>query len=197
MANILANSISNKPHLSYFDEMIKQRFNILDYSNVLINLVDNSSVEALPFLFRQFNILGYKGLRFVTTESEKRELIKRAIELHRYKGTFWSIRESLKLIGVNDCELVRGTYVFMYDGKFKYNATQGFTQNSWATFSVKINSASFTSITTPILNDLVNIINEYKSCRSKLVSIIFKGSLYNAVNLYNGSITYSAEIYEV
>ena len=195
MANILASSIANKPHLAAFDSMIEARFAEIDFSPVIMNLIDNSPVNSLPYLLSQFDVLGYKGLRFTSTESEQRDLIKKAIELHRFKGTPWSVKEALKLIGITDCEFLIGTYTFYLDGDKLCDGTNGYAQSSWATFSVKINAATFSVITTQIVNDIVALVLEYKNARSKLVSIIGFGLTYNGVAYCDG--TYYGDTSEV
>lgn len=197
MDNLLANSIRNKPHLAAFDEMMADRFSNIDYSNTLMNLIDTCSVDALPYLAKQFNVLGYKGLRFATTEQERRDLIKKAIELQKYKGTEWSIKEALKIIGINECEFIIGTYQLKYDGTFQYNGLHGYAQNSWATFTLNILDATFTTITTQLLEDIVNIVNEYKSTRSKMVAVSYKLLKYDGTFKYDGTIQYNSEIHYI
>jgi phage tail P2-like protein len=53
--------------------------------------------------------LGYKGWKLANTEDDKRSLIKKAIELHRYKGTVWAVKEAMKSIGFTDAVLIEHT----------------------------------------------------------------------------------------
>ncbi|MFT2543454.1 phage tail protein, partial [Escherichia coli] len=50
-----------------------------------------------------------------------RMLIKAAIELHRYKGTPWSIREVIRRFGFGEVDLIEGTGRLSYDGNRSYN----------------------------------------------------------------------------
>lgn len=62
-------------------------------------LVDAS---ALPALAEQFHVQGLEGWLFTTDEREKRELIKQAIELHKYKGTIWAVRRVLEILSLRN-----------------------------------------------------------------------------------------------
>lgn len=190
MANILASSIKNKTHLATFDAMVEQRFADIDFSPVLMNLVDTCASNALPYLLNQFDVLGYKGLRFATTESEQRELLKKSIELHRYKGTPWSIKEALKLIGINAVEIIKVTTSMYYDGFSYYNCTNGYVAINWANFSLKVSTTVFASIDTQIKNDIIALVSEYKNERSKFVSIVTDSNTYNGAITYNGAENY-------
>ncbi|HSA05864.1 MAG TPA: phage tail protein I [Candidatus Gastranaerophilales bacterium] len=90
------NDISSKA----FDELLS-RFNSLDTNKLLVYLVDTVDASALPHLAEQFHILGNEGWLFASAEQEKRELIKNAIELHRYKGTKYALRKVLEILNLN------------------------------------------------------------------------------------------------
>lgn len=73
------------------------RFQALDLHPILIYDIDNVDESALPALGEQFHIMGNEGWSFVETEQQKRDLIKKSIELHRYKGTAWAVEESIRI----------------------------------------------------------------------------------------------------
>ena len=83
-----------------FDDLFS-RFNSLDTDRLLVYLVDSVDSSALPHLAEQFHIMGNEGWLFAKTEQEKRELIKNAIELHRYKGTKYSLEKVLEILNLN------------------------------------------------------------------------------------------------
>src|SRR6266542_3315651 len=99
---ILADSIAHVPHLAAFDLLVKKRFSELELDRLLVYIIDTVNSDAIPFLARQFDVLGFKGFRLATSETEQREIIKKSIELHRYKGTLWAVREALTAIGFGD-----------------------------------------------------------------------------------------------
>ena len=103
-------------------------------------------------LGEQFDVMGYKGWNLCNSDTERRALIKRAIELHRYKGTKWAVQEALKSIGFEDIKITEHV------------------NGHWARFSldvdnetVVIDSAGFTKI--------IAMVEEYKNVRSVLDSV--------------------------
>ncbi|WP_432712585.1 phage tail protein I [Pedobacter sp.] len=163
MSNILASSIRDVPHFVAFDTLAKHRLDSIQIDQLLIYIIDTVDAAALPFLAKQFDVLGYKGMRLATTEAEQREVIKRAIELKRRAGTVWAVKEALKTIGYPDAVLVEGAE----DG-----------QNGWATFRIELDGGDNT-ISATAIDELVKMVNEYKNVRSHLVDLSYQIDLGN------------------
>jgi P2-related tail formation protein len=219
MANILATGIKNQPHLKVFNDMAEQRFADLDMTSLLIYLVDTVPAAALEALAEQFDVLGWKGWALATTEQQRRDLIKQAIELHRFKGTPWAIKEAVKRIGFGGAEIVEGLGRF-YDGSFEYNGGITYSGlNNWALFRVILDLGNDKGISADQTEQLEFMIEEYKNVRSHLVDITFNknltddllmedevlmtiefatqvdamsGILYDGLHMYNGEHTYNA-----
>ena len=177
MANILASGISNKPHLVAFDEMAEARLAALDLSVLLIYLIDIVNVDALPILAEQFDILGFKGYGLASTEADKRAVIKKAIELHRYKGTPWSIREALKTLGYPTTTIQEriAAVPVPLDGSWEYDGSRfyGVPSSAWATFRVIVSAVQTGVITQQIASDIRALMLEYKNARSALIGLAF------------------------
>ena len=77
----------NDINLKIFDEMCDERFSQLDLEILLVNIIDNLPSDALPHLAEQYHVMGNEGWLQCRNDKEKRELIKKSIEVHRYKGT--------------------------------------------------------------------------------------------------------------
>lgn len=127
-----------------------ERFAQLDLTVLLIDLVDLVDASALPSLAEQFHVQGLEGWLFAKDERQKRELIKQAIELHRYRGTPWAVRQVLKILAFEGDI----SEWFEYGGKpyfFRLDVTlkaRGLSEDEF--------------------NALVTMIHEYKNVRSKL-----------------------------
>ena len=125
------------------------RISDMDLSPLLVYLVDTVNASALPNLAEQLHILG-EGWQFARDDDERRRLLKRAIELHRYKGTRWAIQQVLETLALSG----QISEWFQYGGQpyyFKINvdlSTRG------------IDEATFDA--------LVALITEYKNVRSHL-----------------------------
>lgn len=180
MGNILATSLRAKPHLAAFDDMAEQRLAAIDFSPVLTNLIDAVTPDAFPYLAEQFDVLGYKGWRFVVTDAEKRALIKQSYDLHRFKGTPWSIKEALKLIGITNVQINEGTYVLLYNGDQTYNGAFSYGNANAFTFEVVILTGP--PITPQLIIDATALVLEYKNQRSFLTSIVIPVSFVDNTN---------------
>lgn len=142
------NDISSK----VFDELFA-RFQDLDTEVLLVYLIDSVNESALVHLAEQFHIMGNEGWLQTKTTIEKRELIKNAIELHRYKGTKYALIKVLNSLNING-EIQEW---FEYEGEpfhFKVNIfLQNFAYNQ------------------KVFESLKKMIEEYKNVRSVLEEI--------------------------
>lgn len=75
------------------------RWDTLPLENLLVYRFDGVPASALEALAWQFHVLGDEGWALAESEAGQRELVRRAIELHRRKGTPWAIREALRALG--------------------------------------------------------------------------------------------------
>lgn len=166
--NILADSIGDTTHFAAFDLMVKRRMDGVELDKILVYLIDSVDVSALPHLARQFDVLGYKGFRLATNESEQREIIKRAIELHRFKGTLWAVREALISIGFGDAEIVEHV------------------PDHWAKFRINIDLGE-RPLNQFEIDELVKMVTEYKNVRSHLADLSYSISLGTDMTLMDSS----------
>lgn len=172
MAKLIASGITGVPHLEAFDTLIKSRLEGIDLTPLLVYLIDTTDADALPFLAEQFHVMGWEGWALTTNDTERRELIKKAIELHRYKGTRWAIKNGLKSVGYGDTEIIEHVGV-EYDGSYTHNGAKFYVGGNWATFRVKLNVPSDKPVGTAERAKIISMILEYKNVRSLLVDITF------------------------
>lgn len=127
-----------------FNELI-DRLGTLDLTPLLIYIIDHVEASALPHLAWQFHIEGWE---LAKTEEEKRALIKKAIELHRHKGTRWAVKKAFEVVDIQ-ADIVEW---------FENNGNgEPYTFNIKLKFEKDIES----------LNRLLDVIQEYKNERSK------------------------------
>ncbi|EOT8834489.1 phage tail protein I [Escherichia fergusonii] len=146
--------LASDERFSILANIAAERFAQLDLTALMVYLVDLVDASALPALAEQFHVQGLEGWLFTTDEREKRELIKQAIELHKYKGTIWAVRRVLEILSLP------GTISewFEYGGKAYF-------------FKVDIELVD-KGMDENLFNDLVELIHEYKNTRSKLEALI-------------------------
>ena len=152
---ILPDSITIQPDIAALDVAIMQYLQAIPLEKLLVYDIDNITADALEVLAAQFDVLGYKGLRMAITEQDKRNLIKKAIELHKYKGTKWALKEAMRSIGFDNTEITTGVA-----GPIPI----------WANFKVTLDNVQV-GITDDSIANLHRMIEEYKSQRDNLVEI--------------------------
>lgn len=180
MDNILATGISYSPHLVAFDQVVKQRLEGIDLTPLLMYIIDTTDADALPFLAEQFHVLGWEGWALAQNDSERRTLIKRAIELHKYKGTIWAIKNALTAVGFAGAQVIEHVG-FDYNGQATHNGSNTYSGGNWATFRVKLEIPPNKSVTVSERAAIVAMILEYKNVRSHLVDISFVVNLQDEV----------------
>jgi phage tail P2-like protein len=129
-----------------FEELKKHIIKVLIYPRI-DEIEDERLLDLLAW---QFHIEGYDQAQ---TIQEKRNLIKNAIELHRYKGTPYAIKKVFQAIGIN-ADLQEW---FDYDG---------------APYRFRVLVRSIIQDEDAYRN-LIKLINEYKNVRSWLDAIGF------------------------
>ena len=92
------------------------RLNRLDKSQIMTSFVDLVPTEFLELLAEKWSVTGYDGWLLAESIDAKRKLIKRAVELHRYKGTPWSMREIIRQLGFGEVEIIEGLFDKRHDG---------------------------------------------------------------------------------
>jgi len=121
--------------------------------------------EVLDLLAWQFHVEGWE---LASSIEEKRNLIKKAIELHSYKGTKWAILQVLKALNLSG-EIKEW---FEYGGKpYKFKVDLGIQNRK---------------ITPELRDKLIKLINEYKNERSWLEEIILAYLATGTISIATG-----------
>lgn len=172
---LLPPPLASDERFSILANIAAERFAQIDLTALLVYLVDIVDASALPSLAEQFHVQGLEGWLFAVNEQEKRELIKQAIELYKYKGTPWAVRRVLEILSLP------GTISewFEYGGKAYF-------------FKVEIELIN-QGMDENLFNNLVDLIHEYKNVRSKLEALIVWIINQSAIPVI-GSALYGGEI---
>ncbi|ELN4141227.1 phage tail protein I [Klebsiella pneumoniae] len=161
------------------------RLDNIDLSVLMVFLVDIVDSSALPWLGEQFSLSG-GGWELAESDDVRRMLIKAAIELHRYKGTPWSIREVIRRFGFGEVDLIEGTGRLSYDGNRSYNGL--FVHGdaaAWAVYRVILKQ--------PITNDQAAMLRQtlaaFAPARCHLASLEYQSVAirYNNTAIHDGS----------
>lgn len=161
------------------------RLDNIDLSVLMVFLVDIVDSSALPWLGEQFSLSG-DGWELAESDDVRRMLIKAAIELHRYKGTPWSIRVVIRHFGFGEVDLIEGTGRLSYDGNRSYNGL--FVHGdaaAWAVYRVILKQ--------PITNDQAAMLRQtlaaFAPARCHLASLEYQSVAirYNNTAIHDGS----------
>lgn len=156
----------------------------LDLTKLLIYRVDELQDDALHLLGWQFHVMGAEGWDLAGTPEERRALIKRAIELHRYTGTPWAIREAVKSLGYADAEIIEGLPVTLYDGERNHSGAESYGGGvRWAMFRVLLDLGEDKGVDATRIRQLVDLIEIWKNARSHLVDIGFRANTEDAIDV--------------
>ncbi|MHC8349194.1 phage tail protein I [Pseudomonas sp. RT4P38] len=154
-------------------ELLHQALADLDLNVMLVYLIDLVKPSLLPTLADQFSLLDEAAWELAESEEAKRNLIKNAAELHRFKGTPWAIREVIRLLGFGEVTLQEGLHT-----------QPGADPSTWPLYRVVLKRV--------ITNDqavlLRRLLLSVAPARCLLVSLDYQSVAirYNAVARYDG-----------
>jgi len=184
---VLGTGLLGASHLESIESLITKRFNEIPIDKLFIYLIDVVDEGALELLANQFNVGGSKGFSLLETTQERKDLIKRAIELNRFKGTLFALKEVIKLAGFGSLDIKEGFGQFhngeaRHNGKIKHAGRIG----NWANFNCTITLPEDYegAISQEEINSILLLIENYKNARSTLIELKFIYS--NASSLPEG-----------
>lgn len=156
------------------------RLNAIDLQPLLVYLVDTVNASALQALAEQFSLVG-DGWELAESDEARRGLIRGAIELHRYKGTPWAIREVIRRLGLGEVTIIEGLADRVRDGTIRRDGIYVHGDaHAWAKYRVILQQ--------PITNDqaaqLRTLLAAYAPARCHLASLEYQA----VANRHNGTI---------
>lgn len=166
-------ALAGDERFSLLCELLHQALDDLDLNVMLVYLIDLVKPSLLPALADQFSLLDEAAWELAESEEAKRNLIKNAAELHRFKGTPWAIREVIRLLGFGEVTLMEGLH-----------AQPSTEPSTWPLYRVVLKRA--------ITNDqavlLRRLLLSVAPARCRLVSLDYQSVAirYNAVARYDG-----------
>jgi phage tail P2-like protein len=164
-------------------EAVHSRLSDIDLLPTLIYDFEHVVSSALPHLGEQFHVMGAEGWRLATTEAQRRELLARAVALHRHKGTPWAIREALKAVGFNDIEINERLPSNRYDGSLAFSGSDVYAAYGWAQFRIVADAGDDQPITAEQTALLVEAVTAWKPARSHLVDVQHRASATDHIDV--------------
>ncbi|MDO4223760.1 MAG: phage tail protein [Acinetobacter sp.] len=161
------------------------RFADLPHQHIMTTLIDLMDDQFMPLLAEKWSVIGEDGLLLADSASSKRGLMRRALELHRYKGTVWAIREVLRQLGFGEIEIDEGLKARSYENSIVQNIP---LNQRWAYYSVRLQQ--------PMTNEqaqrIRQILRNFAPARCTLAVLDYKAVAirYNNKVRYDGSYNY-------
>ncbi|WP_433886052.1 phage tail protein [Pseudomonas vranovensis] len=121
--NQLPPALTGDERFALLCELLDENLTNLDLNAMLVYLVDLVKPNLLPVLADQFSMLDEAAWLLAESSDARRNLIKNAAELHRYKGTPWALREVIRLLGFGEITLQEGLSNQRRDGTIARDGT--------------------------------------------------------------------------
>lgn len=129
------------------------RFEGLSTAQLMPRLVDLVLPEHLLLLAESHCILGVNGYWLAESDKTRRQLIKSAYELHRSKGTPWSLREIVRRLGFGEVTLIEGLNHQQHNQEITRNGQYVHGHSTyWAHYRVLLNN--------PITNNQASLLRK-------------------------------------
>lgn len=112
----LSPALASDERFAMLLEILQDEFAKVDVKAIAVYLVDQVKASMLPVLADQFSLLDEAAWHLAESEEARRELVKNAIHLHRAKGTPWSIREVIRLLGFGKVRIQEGLAGIRHNG---------------------------------------------------------------------------------
>ena len=132
---------------------------------VIMSVDSITDVDALIDIDTLTEAASVEGMQQSEAIAAQRALIKMAIQLHRFRGTPWSIKSSLAMLG--------WLAVSIAEGQSSWNGSQYPANEGWAVFRVTIQLQSGQTIDSSDPEIAIATINFFKPARSLLDALIF------------------------
>lgn len=123
-------------------ESLTRRLLDQDVAAVVVMDADNLPVGAIKHMAEQLSILDEPAWELAETDSARRNLLKRAFELHRFKGTVSGIRLVFTLLGLGSVVIEEGRGGARRDGTYSRSdafRVRGDASEGWAVYRVRCN----------------------------------------------------------
>lgn len=146
--SLFPKSLQDKSNLA-IEACIVKAFEV-DLKPLMLYIIDRVPEKLLYILAKQFHVLGDEGWNLTQNDKERRELVKSAIQLHKYKGTVKALKKVFETLQVSG-EIA------------EWQSYKGRPHS----FRVLVNLFNRNLDTATELR-LLNLINEYKNERSYL-----------------------------
>lgn len=165
-----------------FVALVVERFGALDMPALLVNRLDSTPPVALAALGWQYGLIGTEGWGLAESDASRRDLIRRAVQLHRRKGTPWAVRAALQALGFPSVRFDEGRDRLLLDGAAALGGQSSLDGDTrWALFGVTVDVGEERGLTSADRISVVSAVLAWKNARSHLDRVAFAATLTERV----------------
>lgn len=135
---------------------LSARLEALPVDKALTHLVDTVDARLLPHLAHGWHLTDLEGWRLADSTEKRRALLRRAIALHRKKGTVWAVKRALEILNVS-AELTEWWQTAPRGAPYTFELT------AWANDNLSDDDAVLSAA---LYARLRRLVEEYKPVRS-------------------------------
>lgn len=157
---------------------LSKRLDGLDKSQIVTSIIELVDDKCIELLAEKWSVTGYDGYLLENNIKSKRSLISAAIELHKYKGTPWAIKQICIKLGLGKVAIEENLSV------------PDDVENEWAYYRILLNGI----VTLAEGKDIRKYVQAFAPARSELESLDYSAHahLYNDIITYNGTYGHGA-----
>lgn len=178
--------IASSERMTAWADLIHEKYESMPLEMIFKNLIDTVPALLLPWHADEYSLTGLGGWNLATSNYQKRELIKSAVELHAYKGTPWSIREIVRRLGFGEIDIITGLNHLYFDGSANYDGKYFYgDSDKWSYYRVVLNTA----VTNTEAAVLKQVLRYFAPAHCTLIALDYRA----ATLLYDGTANYDGE----
>lgn len=149
---------------------LSHRLNGLEKSQIMTSIIELVDDKYIELLAEKWSVTGYDGYLLADDIKSKRTLISAAVELHKYKGTPWAVKQICLKLGLGNIAIQENLSI------------PDDVENEWAYYRILLNG----TMTLAQGKEVRKYIQAFAPARSEI-----EGLDYTAhAHLYNDTITY-------
>lgn len=174
MSTPISTYLQDVPHLLALVDAGKASVDSLPVEQVIVFLPQEVNANALDILIKEWSV-NLPGIGD-STDQVKRDMLDSALELHRFKGSLWSIREVFRIAGMPVIDILESvelnTYNQRYYGGFYYGggSVYGPAAAHWAQYAIRFHMAATTQpIPNSLSQSMVDVLKEFAPARCELM----------------------------
>lgn len=149
---------------------LASRLDSLDKSQIMTSIIELVDDKYIELLAEKWSVTGYDGYLLEDSIKSKRTLISAAVELHKYKGTPWAIKQICQKLSLGNITIEENLSV------------PDDPENEWAYYRILLNGI----VTLAQGKEIRKYIQAFAPARSEIESLDYSAHAH----LYNDTITY-------